>query len=105
MQTYASSRDDAIQFVRELRRVQVTSAKLTSRKKDEAAPVPPPAFAELGTDYMLREAKDMVMANAHSGRAIARYLRLKLATALSDAEIRRACEWVVRQVDQRDGKI
>lgn len=101
MLTYAGNRADAIRFVEYIRRGKVKSARLVNRKKGTA---PPPVTAATGIDYMMQEAEAMVKANAHSGRAIGQFLRLKLSYAISDKEIRRACEWIVRQVEDRDAK-
>jgi hypothetical protein len=100
--TFANDRADAIQFTGDTYRVKVTAARLVNRKK-VSHPEPSILYtAEAGVDKLMTEAEAQVKANAHSGRAIGRFLRLKLSYALTDKELRRACEWIVRQVEQKD---
>lgn len=94
---FAVDRRDAMRFVtRTYRGSKVKSARMLNKKETNVAPV------TKADEDMLAKAKDQVKANAHSGRAIGQYLRQVLATALCDAEIRRVCEWIVRQVEDRD---
>jgi hypothetical protein len=100
---FASDRADAIHFVEgQYRGAKAKSARLVNRKK-VSHPEPSILYtAEAGVDKLMTEAEAQVKANAHSGRAIGRFLRLKLSYALTDKELRRACEWIVRQVEQKD---